>query len=832
MVDFSKLVEKKRVVDVSDPIRLFHSLDRQASHTTLRPTQEGVLEKIRERRNERDMILKMSTGAGKTTVALLYLKSHMAEKGRPGVYLCPKIQLVNQVVEEAFKLGIEAVHYAGGKTYPGPQGMSGQAVIVCTYDKLFNAKTTFDRDDVLLRPCAIVLDDAHAGVEEVRDAFTLRLMGNDPHEHLLELLGVPCDKYMPGKWSSIMNQDPDEFFEVPYWLWKPMLDEVQKNLSPYSNEDDFCFVWPYLRDHLRWCRCVVSGPGIEIIPDILPINMVKAFYEANHRLFMSATLADDSTLVRELSCDPFAAKKSVFSPDDTGIGERMVLAPSLVHKDLTREWVMKWCQWLSSKKVSVVVLSPSEKAARDWEAYGATIALGDDVNPCVLDLRSGKVKFIAFAQRYDGIDLPDNSCRVLVIDGMPYGQGITDKYDSRKLGIPGGTRNRMIYRIEQGMGRAVRSQADYAVVILSGPELANFIAKREVLESMNLYTKVQLKLALRLAEVALEDGDTEPSETLTDMIRKCLLRDEGWKQFYDEQVRNAPTVLVSHVSEKGIGLAAAEQKAAQAAMAKNPEKANEIIEKSISDLVQDEKEKGWFLQKAANYKYEIDPGKALEMQRFAYEKNSTTFCPPGGVVLRPPDPGKFESSALALAWYKSFDNPNGAIAELQTLRAQLSYDVSPKTLVHAIIDLARPLGARGSSPEEIFGEGPDNLWLWSDISFVIEVKNERQKTLPKKDSGQLHDSLQWFKNNYPARSPTAVVVAKVASAEKDAHFPDSTRVLTQIGMNGLLDNLEAFVGRLVKRPPLSWKPQKVTDMQSKYGLLPQQFIGKYTVPLK
>jgi len=64
MIDFSKLVEKKRVVDVSDPIRLFDSLDRQASHTTLRPLQHEVLDEIRKRRNERDIILKMSTGAG------------------------------------------------------------------------------------------------------------------------------------------------------------------------------------------------------------------------------------------------------------------------------------------------------------------------------------------------------------------------------------------------------------------------------------------------------------------------------------------------------------------------------------------------------------------------------------------------------------------------------------------------------------------------------------------------------------------------------------------------------------------------------------------------
>ena len=832
MVDFSKLVGKKRVVDVSDPIRLFDSLDRQASHTTLRPLQHEVLEEIRKRRNERDIILKMSTGAGKTTVALLYLKSHMAEKKRPGVYLCPNNQLVNQVIEEASKLGIGIVHYQAAQSHPGAEGMSGQAVIVCTYAKLFNAKTTFDRDDVLLRPCAIVLDDAHAGVEEVHDAFTLRLAENEPYERILKLLSPSCEEYMPGRWPSILNHDPQEFLEVPYWLWKPILPEVQRILSPYSDTSDFRFVWPFLRDYLRWCRCVISGLGIEIIPDILPINMVTAFSDANHRLFMSATLADDSTLVRELGCDPSTAKKAILSDDDTGIGERMVLAPTLIDSKLTRKWVMEYCKRLSSQKINVVVLSPSEKAARDWVPYGATFALGDDVNSCILNLRSGKIKFAVFAQRYDGIDLPDNSCRVLVIDGMPYGQGITDKYDSQKFAIPGGIRNRLVYRIEQGMGRAVRSQADYAVVILSGPELANFIAKQEVLECMNPGTKAQLELALRLAKVAMQDGDTNAEKTLIDVLMKCLRRDEGWKQFYDEQVRSVAKVLLSGVREDRIELAAAEQEAGKCAMDRDPRKAAEIIERVISERIDEEKEKGWFLQKAANYKYEIDPGKALEMQRFAYEKNRATLYPPEGIVVRPTGPGKFESPVLVLEWYKEFANPNGAIAELQTLRAQLSYDVSPKTLEQAIMDLSKPLGAKGSRPEETFGKGPDGLWLWPNLSLVIEVKNERQKTLPKKDSGQLHDSLQWFKENYSPRLPTPVIIAKVTSVEKDAHFPQGTRVLTQEKMKELLNNLGTFTGEIIKKPPQSWRPQELVTLQSQHGLLPEQFIGKYTLPIK
>ena len=250
MVDFSKLVRKKREVDVRNLLKLFESLDRQASHIELRPAQAQALQELGKLHDERDIILKMSTGSGKTTAALLYLKSHMAEKKQPGVYLCPTKQLVSQVFDETLKLGIDSVIYPAGETYPRPEGMSGNAMIICTYDKLFNAKTTFDRPDVLLRPCAIVLDDAHAGVEEVRDAFTLHIGSvNTLHEKLLKLLKSPCESYKPGIWSSIEQEDPEASMEVPYWSWRPILDEVQKTLSPYSDHDALLFTWPYLRDH-------------------------------------------------------------------------------------------------------------------------------------------------------------------------------------------------------------------------------------------------------------------------------------------------------------------------------------------------------------------------------------------------------------------------------------------------------------------------------------------------------------------------------------------------------------------------------------------------------
>src|SRR5713226_5034981 len=165
MVDFGSLVGANRDVATYDLEKLYTSLDVKGTHTEPRPAQREAMKELTARSAEGDIVLKLSTGSGKTTVGLLYLYAHMKLKRAAAVYLCPTVQLVDQVLEEAGRIGVAAQAYRGGETYPDPACMRGDAILVCTYDKLFNAKSTFMRNDVNLMPCAIVLDDAHAGAE-------------------------------------------------------------------------------------------------------------------------------------------------------------------------------------------------------------------------------------------------------------------------------------------------------------------------------------------------------------------------------------------------------------------------------------------------------------------------------------------------------------------------------------------------------------------------------------------------------------------------------------------------------------------------------------------
>ncbi len=831
MVDFKKHVSRTINRDFTNLVSLFDSLDRQTSHIELRTVQQDALRILSERRLERDLILKISTGAGKTTVGLLYLWSFMEEKHQPVVYLCPTKQLCEQVSVEAEKLGLKSVIYPAKQPHPDVDGIAGKAIIICTYDKLFNAKTTFDRSDVMLRPYTIVLDDAHAGVEEIRNCFTLPISNSSVREQLVKILDGPCAEYKLSIWNDIKNEDPNQLMEIPYWIWKHVLPQIEQIIGSQANDDKLQFVIPHIRDILRRCRCVVSGAAVEIIPDILPVHKSPAYDKAKHRLFMSATLADDSVLVRELGCDISAGKRPVTAANDRGMGERMVLAPSLVDGKLDRKWVMSLCGRLS-KKLNVVVLSPSEAKAREWESFGAKICSGDEVKEAVESLKdtTGTSHLVVFKQRYDGIDLPDKSCRVLVIDGMPIGEGILDRLDSSTSGFAGGTRNRLIYRIEQGMGRAVRSHADYAVILLAGNELAHFIAKHDVLSAMNPDTRAQLELAIDLSKMAAEDAGGDPETAVIDMIKKCLNRDEGWKQYYNETVRKSSITASGSTDINRLMLANAERCAFESAISNDLNGAVKLLQDAIDKYVSDDPAaKGWYLQRVANYQYDIDTGQALETQGAAHRDNKSMHCPPPGIIKRPSKVEESSVQAVIGEWYHQFQNPNGAIAAIDELKTKLSFEMSHSVIEQALCDLAPLLGAKGSRPEKEDGVGPDDLWLWPDLSLVIEAKTENQESMHKKDVGQLSVSMNWFKENFPLRkNPVPIIVAKITTCDSDAYFPNNMRVITPTTMHKLLEMVEQFYHKMIAEPLLCSSAKSILKLQQDFLLLPEQFCGNFT----
>jgi hypothetical protein len=94
------------------------------------------------------------------------------------------------------------------------------------------------------------------------------------------------------------------------------------------------------------------------------------------------------------------------------------------------------------------------------------ILFADSVVDSIAKLRQEHVGLTVLVNRYDGIDLPHEACRVLAIVGLPEVTSYTELTDMAVLSDSRSGLRRQMQRIEQGMGRGVRSNDDYCVVLL------------------------------------------------------------------------------------------------------------------------------------------------------------------------------------------------------------------------------------------------------------------------------------------------------------------------------------------------------------------------------
>ena len=107
MVDFKRKLSSGKINRKTEPQELYKTLDRKSVAGPLRPAQEYILDEwYQKHRNDKDMIIKLHTGEGKTLIGLLILQSVINSKGGPCLYVCPNIYLVSQVCAEAEKFGI------------------------------------------------------------------------------------------------------------------------------------------------------------------------------------------------------------------------------------------------------------------------------------------------------------------------------------------------------------------------------------------------------------------------------------------------------------------------------------------------------------------------------------------------------------------------------------------------------------------------------------------------------------------------------------------------------------------------------------------------------
>lgn len=836
MVDFGKRLTNKADARPTDPISLYETLDRSHDKGPLRPAQAAVLKEWYATGGKlHDVIVKLHTGQGKTLIGLLMLQSRLNAGKGPALYLCPDNFLISQTVEQARQFGIRTC-VADGSI---PEDfVEGKRILVTSVQKLFNGLTKFGLNRQSLAVDTVLMDDAHACADRIREACRIRIPVDEPaYASLMALFASELEAQGVGTFADIENGKRDAILPVPYWAWIERESEVATILSAQSDRKSVKFAWPLLKDMLAHCQCVVSGTAIEIEPHLAPLGSFGSYANASHRIFMSATVTDDAFLVKGLGLEPKTISDPLTFAPETWSGEKMVLLPSLIHEDLHRDSIVKFFGKPSAKrKRGVVALTPSFAYAENWRDAGALVADKDTVEDAIETLSRGDYEeTIVLVNRYDGVDLPDNTCRTLIFDSRPFSESLVDLHAESVRPHSEATLMRTLRTVEQGMGRSVRGEKDYSVVMILGTELVRLLREKKSRRFLSPQVARQIQIGLEVAEMAQQEvanGD-DPRTAFTTLMRQCLNRDDNWKAFYAEQMDG---IVPSGPNDRVLNAYSAERSAEDAYASGDYAGAARILQNLLDDGEVNKDDKGWYLQEQARYYWISNRVESQKLQKAAHKNNRLLLKPPTGVTvskLTVVSQGRAERVA---EWIGAFDSYEDMDVTVSDILGRLRFGVKADPFEQALDELSRALGLAGERPDKEWKEGPDNLWALDDRQYlVIECKSEVDVTraaVNKREAEQMNRSAAWFDKHYVGMAATRLIIHPAGKIESAAAFTHNVQGVREADLRRLEKACRQFFKEFEGQNLRDLSPTHIQNVLDAHGLGIEDLKTKYSRQLK
>ncbi len=689
-IDFTKINAGNISNTALPPREIFSALPnkKEGRFEYPRDVQSQVWNNWYSRREEKDLVIKMNTGSGKTIVGLLILKSCLNESKGPAVYVVPDNYLVKQVEAEATDLGIEVTDDANS-----PRFLSGKAVLVCNIFKLVNGKSAFGVGDqgIKINIGSIIIDDAHACLDTVEEQFMLSIDGqHDAYQKIYDCFKESLHAQCSTKASEIENRDLEAYMQVPFWSWQDKISEISKILIKCKDQDWIQFVWPLIKESLSLSRCVISSEKIEISPHCIPIHMIPSITNASRKIFMTATLVDDSVLSSHFGITEESINR-VVRPDTAGdIGDRMILLPQVINPKLTDEDIKGFCKVISAQ-VNVVVIVPSENRAKFWRDQADLVLNKSNLYEGINRLKNEIVGLTILVNRYDGIDLPKDACRFLVIDGLPLVKRLIDKVESGIIMGSSRKSSQLVQKIEQGMGRGIRSSDDYCAVFLMGRSLTSQLYTGGAINKFSPGTKAQINLSEQVSDQIKGGGLSQIKE----FIMYCLERKQDWVSASKGKLASlsyetsTPTDLIT------IG----QRKAYDFASINNYNSAVDELNKVVNSAT-DKPLKSYLKQSLAEYINFYDQEEAQKTLMSAASDNPRVTKPIRGISYHKLESIVLDQARMCGIYLRQKQDPNKIVVELNGLLESLIFKPeTANTFEESLKEIARYIGFDSQRPE-------------------------------------------------------------------------------------------------------------------------------------
>ncbi|WP_420446132.1 DEAD/DEAH box helicase [Candidatus Poriferisodalis sp.] len=477
---------------------------------------------VSEYQDSPDIALELPTGTGKTLPGLLIAEFVRRTRNCHVAYACPTRQLAHQVNRVALREGIATSLLIGPHgTWDARAHASFAAtntVAITTYSSIFNSSPKLPALGL------IVFDDAHAAEQYVAGAYSIHIDRREDEERYQAILDAVRSALDGVHLERLRDSAAVSSIDIDLRVVIPAQDiKVQRRLDSALAETSTGnrrFQLAMVRDGIASCIVLVGPRSILVRPLIPPTNQNALFRDARQRIYLSATLGSGGELERAFGREHITRIPLSDASPTPRAGRRFVVFADLID-GIEREEFMSRLVELAGK---ALILTPdgltrdrlvSALQPENWPLYD-----NENIDTTLDQFREREHGICALAARYDGIDLPDDECRLVILEGLPNKTTLLEAFMSGRARAGAALAERVRTRVTQAAGRCTRGPSDYAVVAVLGPELTNYLIAPENMNALDAEAQAEIQFGLENSAISYEEA--------LENVRTFLERDVSW----------------------------------------------------------------------------------------------------------------------------------------------------------------------------------------------------------------------------------------------------------------------------------------------------------------
>jgi hypothetical protein len=830
------------------PLQLFDELPRMAGAVPELWRQQGdvLREYIRAFEQKPDIAIELPTGTGKTIVGLLLAEWRRRKYNKPVIYACPTNQLAYQVAAAAERESIQAVTLLGtsGKWAPVEQTRyeAAEALGLTVYSHVFNASPKIGM------PGTIIFDDAHAAEQFVAQSWSVVVNRFDQAETYVALREA-LKSALDGMFVQRLEQhstDARTYRDVRLVVPSRRSGMVARLDAALETLPEGSGPWWDLhsvRPGLASCLVYVSWLEILIRPFVPPTAENVPFSSAKQRVYLSATLGHAGELERSFGRTKIDRLPLPGDGRNPRSGRRF-----FIFMDLTKGDPNDVAAAITRRAGKALLLGKSTDeavaAAKVLNRDGWPILGKGDVEFTLKPFADAEHAILALAGRYDGLDLPNSACRLVLLDGLPEFAHAQERFLASNLRAQIALEERTRTRVVQGAGRATRNPSDHALVVVRGMSLTRYLSNPDIRAALDPDMQAEVNFGRKNSEDATA-GD------LLDKIDAFLNQTAEWRDDAETMINDARRGL-ERIDRDGSELLALsapyEVEASTCAFRRDYVGAREAAIEAAGQLQGSEvvrSYRAFWTYLAAVWSFQamdkdLNAGKTgagllTEAKKAAQAATWIRESDPGDVEVEEDahDTPAIQEIMRRLTSGLTRSKVQEAVARMQGGITAIEHQKSEP----ALTEMGKLLGAEAYKPS---GQSrPDSVWCWGQrIWIALEAKTEEQSDgeLPVRDVRQANTQLQQLEDDRGVGLPlvgadiiisprTKIADEAVAQALAHVHLahPDVLRALA--------DDVASFWQQLILRHRGYTGPDLenlIRTLMAGFQVLPTQVFERLT----